>query len=98
MGTDDATSADELDPDELDRFNRYYDARQTAERKRTERRKEPKDFGEFQDRIADAVTERLFDALGINGDPDDAPSTGRGASDDKPRSFAEWFGGRAARS
>jgi hypothetical protein len=89
----DSNDADELDPDELARFDRYYEHRQAQERKRAERRKEPKDFGEFQDRIADAVFERLADALGIDTNPDDAPSTGKARDEGKGRSFGEWFGG-----
>lgn len=65
----------ELDPEEEQRFARFFERRQEEERRKAERSKAPKDFGEAMERIADRVIEKLDER---------AAERRRAADDDEP--------------
>lgn len=48
----------DLDPEVQEQFESWFQKRQEAEEAKRNRNKQPKDFGEFLDRVADAVLDR----------------------------------------
>ncbi len=85
---------DELTPEDEARFGRFLERHQAAEKRKAERRKEPKDFGELLDRVSDEVVDKIASRFGLTpADPpevDDAPSAGGGGK------VLAWFTGQKA--
>lgn len=88
-------NGDDFDPKMMEHFASFLDQREETKRKQAEKRKAPKDFGEFVDRVADAVLDRAEERAANRRkaadehDDDDEPSRGSG---DKS-GFAKFWGG-----
>jgi hypothetical protein len=72
-----ADEAAELTPEERTKFAAFLKAEKDRETAEGARKSEPKDFGEFLDKVSDAVTDKILAKLaGEGGDGDEkAPTT-----------------------
>jgi len=79
---------------EEERFARYFDERVKREQAERDKRKEPKNFGEFLDRLAGAVVDeaerRAEERNKPRDDDDEEPARGRSQG-----GFARWWQGEA---
>lgn len=61
-------------------FDKWYEEREAANKKKADRSKQPKDFGDFLDRVADAVLDRAesraADRRKADDEADEAPDRG----------------------
>lgn len=82
---------DDDDDDIESRFESWYQERQAADEKKRNRAKQPKDFGEYLDRVADAVLDKIEERANKRREEreqaDEAPARGSGES-----KFSQWWG------
>lgn len=93
---DDTNDTD--DGDDLESmFEGWFQERMEREEAKKNRARQPKDFGEFLDKVADAVWERGEQRAAARRkdaeDGDQPPAKGTGSS-----KFAQWWGGESAAS
>lgn len=87
----------EPDPEELERFEQWFVQRQEREQAKKDRSKQPKDFGEFLDRVADAVLDRAearqAERRKAADDAEQEPGRGGGEGDGVGAKLRGWWGG-----
>src|SRR5262245_42508922 len=94
---DEPASHDDDNGDLEDMFESWYQERVKKDEAKRNRNKQPKDFGEFLDRVADAVWERgearAAERRKAAEDADEEPDRGAGQS-----KFQQWWSGERSAS
>jgi hypothetical protein len=75
-------------------FDDWYKTRRGEEERREQMRQEPKDFGEFLDRVSDMVVDKLFVKLAEEEPNDDGGAGGRAG--ETGTAFQRWWTGKAS--
>lgn len=92
MAGDDNFDDLDLDDETTAKFAAFLEKRDAEQARKRDRNKQPKDFGDFLDRVADAVLDRAearaAERRKRDDDADEAPDRGRGTS-----GFQRFWGG-----